>query len=317
MVEDHTTKTNAEPLDRGAILPSMTIAPTWRPLSARTAAPQPDRAPVALRQDLRDWIHSAATKQPLIKRATSRLNIKFELGPETEFRKYYLDRLRYGFAYCTPDRRVLDMVDAVLDLLPPSKNPQQIGPLLRALYTDHRAKLTQVLADANSIYEVSADGRGLVRRASAWSAATYRGAVAAASASPQFGSAHEHLRSAWDAIHGRHTDPSKAYSEAIKAVEAAAHATVEPSNQLATLGTMLARLRSDPSRFALAIPGPSGIGEITPLIELIKMLWKGQTSRHGAQTATRPETIEEARMAVSTAITLVEWFATGAVTAQR
>ena len=112
-----------------------------------------------------------------------------------------------------------------------------------------------------------------------------------------------------------HPDPSRAYSEAIKAVEAAAHAIVEPRNQLATLGTILRQLRANPHRFAIAIPGPSGTGDITPLIELITMLWTGQTSRHGGQTATRTETVEEARMAVSTAVLLVDWFTTGAVTA--
>jgi hypothetical protein len=46
---------------------------------------------------------------------------------------------------------------------------------------------------------------------------------------------------------------------------------------------------------------------------MMKLLWQGQTSRHGAQTATRAETLEEVRMAVHLAVTLVQWFATGAV----
>jgi len=43
----------------------------------------------------------------------------------------------------------------------------------------------------------------------------------------------------------------KAYSETIKAVEAAAHATVEPNNRKATLGSMIKVLRT---------PGPMVVG---------------------------------------------------------
>ncbi|MEV6731473.1 MULTISPECIES: hypothetical protein [unclassified Streptomyces] len=58
---------------------------------------------------------------------------------------------------------------------------------------------------------------------------------------------------------GRSPEPVRAYSESIKA--AAAHAVIQPNNAKATLGTMLA-------------------------------------SRHGAQSATVPETVEAARAGV-------------------
>ncbi len=42
-------------------------------------------------------------------------------------------------------------------------------------------------------------------------------------------------------------------------------------------------------------------------------LWEGQTSRHGAQTETVPETLEAAPAGVHLAAALVQWFVSGAV----
>ncbi|MFI6986560.1 hypothetical protein ACIBSV_49580 [Embleya sp. NPDC050154] len=47
---------------------------------------------------------------------------------------------------------------------------------------------------------------------------------------------------------------------------------------------------------------------------MMQLLWDGQTSRHGKQTPTRPETLEEARAAVHAAAILVQWFVSGAFT---
>lgn len=76
---------------------------------------------------------------------------------------------------------------------------------------------------------------------------------------------------------------------------------------------MLGQLRATPDRWVLAIRGPGGAGSITPLIAMIELLWTGQTSRHGGQAPTRPETFEEAQMAVHLAVTLAQWFIGGAV----
>lgn len=130
---------------------------------------------------------------------------------------------------------------------------------------------------------------------------------------PGAGSAADHLRSAWTALYQLHPDSPTAYRDAIRAVEAAAHSLVEPNNARATLGTMLGQLRATPERWVLAIRGPGGTDSITPLMTMIELLWTGQTSRHGAQTPTRPETFEEAQMALHLAVTLVQWFVTGTV----
>jgi hypothetical protein len=109
-----------------------------------------------------------------------------------------------------------------------------------------------------------------------------------------------------------HPDPSKAYAEAIKAVEAAAHALVEPNNGKATLGTMIGQLRANVHRFSLVI-GKDGGRDAEPLIGCMSVLWEGQTSRHGSSVATRVETLDEATAAVHLAVMLVLWFTSGAV----
>lgn len=46
---------------------------------------------------------------------------------------------------------------------------------------------------------------------------------------------------------------------------------------------------------------------------MMRMLWEGQTSRHGSKEPARDETREEAEMAVQLASVLVLWFASGMV----
>jgi hypothetical protein len=44
-----------------------------------------------------------------------------------------------------------------------------------------------------------------------------------------------------------------------------------------------------------------------PAEEAMRSLWQGQTSRHGGQTATVPETLEAARAGAHLAALLVQW----------
>ncbi|MYV48403.1 hypothetical protein GT031_23235 [Streptomyces sp. SID2888] len=127
------------------------------------------------------------------------------------------------------------------------------------------------------------------------------------------GSAADHLEAAWKAAYGRGPDAVRAYSEAIKAVESAAHAVVQPNNAKATLGTMLGEIRNARHKFTAAVPTPVGGDPIAPAEAMMRALWDGQTSRHGAQTATVPETLEAARAGVHLAAALVQWFVSGAV----
>jgi hypothetical protein len=57
---------------------------------------------------------------------------------------------------------------------------------------------------------------------------------------------------------------------------------------------MIRQTTDSPGRYILAIPGPDGSGSVAPLTAMLKLVWQGQTSRHGSQTPTRDETLDEA-----------------------
>jgi hypothetical protein len=66
-------------------------------------------------------------------------------------------------------------------------------------------------------------------------------------------------------------------------------------------------------KFTTVLATPATTDPIAPVEALMRALWDGQTSRHGKQTPTVPETLEAARAGVHVAATLVQWFTSGAV----
>ncbi|MGA5376007.1 hypothetical protein ACPCSD_33945 [Streptomyces griseoincarnatus] len=194
--------------------------------------------------------------------------------------------------------QLLDVVDEVLRV--------------RAPYEWEAETLGRILDDAGSAYRVNEAGDGLEERVTPAVRDAVRQTIADAAAGPAAGSAADHLAAAWQAAYGRSPDPVRAYSEAIKAVECAAHAVVQPNNAKATLGTMLGEIKNARHKFSAAIPSPAG-DPIAPAEAMMRALWDGQTSRHGAQTTTVPETLEAARAGVHLAAALVQWFVSGAV----
>ena len=314
----------------------------WRPLSWRLGGGQADTAwreevPAALEEPLRAWVdralrgagnvfhYESVGGQGITERVMLRLNLvlpDYEADEDEEGEGSRRDAARRFLAYNTIVNRLPDVVDAVLYLLPvpvpgePSdmttlaEDPAQVVETWPA---DLHRRLAMLLHDALSVLRLRADGRGLERRADVLSEAAFAEAIKGAEAAPTAGSAASHLRAAWDCVYALHSDPVKAYGEAIKAVEAAAQAVLQPNNRAATLGTMRGHLRSNRERFSLAIAGPDGQGDTGPLIECLSLLWTGQSSRHGSSAPTRAETHEEARMAVHLAVMLVQWFTSGAV----
>ncbi|MEV0749872.1 hypothetical protein AB0I75_32495 [Streptomyces sp. NPDC050273] len=204
------------------------------------------------------------------------------------------------------DMDLLDTVDEILAFLIEMKLHSR--PEVSAL--------AELLEDSGSAYCVSDAQDGLEVRVSPEVRESVRRAVSEAEAKPTAGSAAEHLATAWQTVYGLHPDPVRAYSEAIKAVECAAHAIVQPTNTKATLGSMLGEIRNARHRFTAAISTPSG-DPIAPAEAMMRALWEGQTSRHGAQSGTVPETLEAARAGVHLAATLVQWFTSGAVVRTR
>ncbi|MEU3282878.1 hypothetical protein [Streptomyces antibioticus] len=297
----------------------------WTPLSARQEASAilRDNVPAALAAALRPWIEGAIRDATWL---TDRVLLRCDLvrdaehgpGPDVDDADF--------LAWCAPDAQLLDVVDAILDLLPgivpvpptgtPATKPVMLAALAGSLaninFAKHRRPLQQLLDDARSAYTLRPDGRALVHRVDPTVAALLDTAARAAE-QPDRGSASTHLRHAYAAAYAMNPQPGRAYGEAIKAVEAAAHATVEPNNTKATLGTMLRELRQHPGQWDVAIAGKTGTEGAATVEAMMSLLWTGQTSRHGGLLRTRQETTAEARMAVDLAGALVRWFSDGVV----
>lgn len=267
----------------------------WRPLRAREAnrpisSITSDSPSESLEKQLRSWIEESLYTEDA-ERIAVRLNI-----PEAFDDSCYL----YEEGWIEADD-LYQVIDAILDL-------QASGA---SHFAAQRQSLQQLLDDSLSAYAISQDGRGLQNRADSTATAALTDSMAAANARGDAGSAGDHLATAWAHAYAIRPDPVRAYSESIKAVEAAAHAIVEPNNAKATMGTMLRHMRNHPTDFLLMLPSP-GV-TIDAVIGMMAALWAGQTSRHASQNPTRPETVGEARAAVHLAVALVQWFAAGVV----
>ncbi|MGW3746844.1 hypothetical protein ACWD62_41600 [Streptomyces sp. NPDC005146] len=297
----------------------------WEPLSTRGNADTvlQDEPSHALAMSLREWIEVAAGNSADLSR---RVLLRCGVARPDEGTADYDDA---GLlAWYTPHDLLLDAVDALLDLLPTgAPSSQAIVPSVPAparpgfldaiavttakmTFTKHRTPLQQLLDDGRSAYTIRPDGRALIRRVNR----TLTNLVTTAAShaeQPDRGSAATHLRRAYATAYALHPDPVRSYSEAIKAVEAAAHATLQPNNAKATLGTMLGQLSQQ--QLTVALAGKTGTEGAQTVEAMMRLLWTGQTSRHGGLHGTRDESPEEARMAVQIAAVLVDWFSTGIV----
>lgn len=202
----------------------------------------------------------------------------------------------------TAGEDLLDVVDAILSLTAEAKIKD-----LQSLRL-----LTTLLDRGGSAYRINEAADGLEERVAPAVRDAVRQSIADAAISSSAGSAADHLAAAWQAAYGRGPDPVRSYSESVKAVESATKAVIEPNNSKATLGSMLGVVRNSRQRFATAIPSPGN--PIAPVEAMMRTLWEGQTSRHGSDTPTVPESLEAARAGVHLAAVLVQWFTSGAVT---
>jgi hypothetical protein len=173
-----------------------------------------------------------------------------------------------------------------------------------------RPGLEALLLSAGSAWRVNDRGRGLERRVDPTATLQLSMAVDAG------GRPAEHLAIAWAATYRRNPDPSKAYAEAVKAVEAAVIPLVIPNERTPTLGKAIGQLRAQPGEFrvVLGLPNPdAGVIAVTQVLDLI---WTGQYDRHGRADDPAPMAVSqrEAEAAVHLAITLVQWFQNGVVT---
>lgn len=324
---------------------AVTTNDLWAPLSERTITPAPAlRTSVsgALETQLRHWTYRAiSSDSTLVDRIVLRCDLREShrclrhevvegVEPGNDFNPE-LDHL----AYCTPAAALPDVVDAWLHLTAPVATATTLPQILKRPTTKAemilaaldgvselqprfqlRRELQQLLDDSRSAYTLRPDKAGLRQRVDPTVEALAEAVVASANQDPARGSASVHLKRAWTAAYGLHPEPGKAYSEAIKAVEAAAHATVEPKNSKATLGSMIKVMENTRDRWVVGIGSePSSAGAET-VTRMMRLLWTGQTSRHGGSHPTRDETVAEARAAVHLAIALLNFFTDGILAKQ-
>lgn len=271
---------------------------TWRPLGARLAGNTDSQT---LHEGVPAWIRSAIE---------SWLFHQLHSYPETADRLFA--RLQYPATenswFFGPDTSVLsqddllDWVDAVLHI-----SCDRLG------WKRDAERLEAVLREGRSAWRVSDDLSALERRQDATVTATTQQAQQAARISGRQ-SAAEHLEKAWHHVYGLHPDPSRAYGEAILAVEATAVPIVIPNDVGAHLGHVYGQLKSQGHLYELAITEKAGKrASVTVVTEMIGLLWHGHTDRHEGNVPGIPITNEAAQMAVHAAATLVQWFTSGAV----
>ncbi|MEV0359460.1 hypothetical protein AB0H71_25735 [Nocardia sp. NPDC050697] len=273
---------------------------SWQPFSDRNAGRPADArwhegVPEWLEHPLREWLDSQFVDEGTRRQVAARLRYVPERGS------------RYWRARSLPTVALLEWVDATLDVISRGES------LFDSLTPMAISEVDAVLEGARSVWRVSSGGNALERRHDQVVTDAVRQAGAAADAAGRSAAAAR-LRTAWDAAFRFHPDPSVAYREAVLAVEAAAIPVVVPRQAGATLGHVLGQLDRQGQLYRVAICDRSGVSApTTAVVQMIRLLWEGHTDRHEGVTAALPITAESACMAVTLAVTLVQWFTSGAV----
>lgn len=172
------------------------------------------------------------------------------------------------------------------------------------------ADLEQILLESGSLWKVGTrvDRPGLVRRVPEGAQINANAVIAS---SKQAGA---RLAQAWDRTFGTDPDPSAGYALAVRAVEDAAIPVVVPRQDQATLSHVIGKLRAD-ADWGLPLSRESADAPTAQtILRLCQALWKGHHDRHGGGNHHLPEvTQDEAEVATTIAVTLVQWFSSGMV----
>jgi hypothetical protein len=133
-------------------------------------------------------------------------------------------------------------------------------------------------------------------------------------AASESSTAASHLKKAWQAAYGLRPNPSTAYAEATKAIEAALIPVIAPEVPRATLGNVLRELRDRGDGWELAIADRDGRdSKVTALHDLAQLVWHGHRDRHSGTSTTFPVSAEAAEMALHAAAMIVHWAEIGGI----
>lgn len=295
------------------------VSSQWRPLGIETE--EEIASYDALHEGVPAWIHTSYWRWVRQSITTRRMSI----------RSSNLDALDESFfeKMCTilqipvPDFRqpridialAQQQLDWAIKKLQSHENSLQIADYILAHKDSIDAgKLAEVLQLGKSGWQVGerAGLNGLTRRVPSGVQ------VAVDSIIGRQESAGIKLAKAWENIYGLTPNPSEAYSLAIKAIEDAAIPLVSPKNSRATLGTVIRDMKNQ-GDWTLPLgrekeSQPSG--EV--VIGMMELVWHGQHDRHGGQpSAPGLVSLEEATVAVTMAVSLVNILAGSLVTRKR
>ncbi|MFZ3558197.1 hypothetical protein [Streptomyces sp. BH055] len=125
------------------------------------------------------------------------------------------------------------------------------------------------------------------------------------------------LADAWKCAFSMNRDPSSSYRYAVRAVEAAAAPVLSPRDSIPTLGKMISALRDKPEKWNFSFKVDSAVDPKVVLLSMLQMLWTNEYTRHVDPDINAPLHVsqKEAESAVVLALTLVNWFASGAISA--
>lgn len=119
------------------------------------------------------------------------------------------------------------------------------------------------------------------------------------------------LAQAWEYAFGLNGKAEEAMDKAVKAVESAATPVVCQNHPSPSLGNVIADVKQQ-GDWVLGLRSNASAYPGVTLHHMMQTLWHGQQYRHVDKHAVRP-TIEQARVHVMLAATLVGWFASGQV----
>lgn len=244
------------------------------PLSVRRGIREPfefvEGIPEHARPIINTWLHDvlyAGDTSGNVRTLVSALRLPFQAS--------YTDDLISGLSQ--DDDLYLDVLDFIAFTLP-----------------QHREPLDLELRVAGSAWRVDRTDGGLRRVVPDEALETYRKALDAAP------SAAQHLSGAWEHAFGRHPDAGDAWGDAIRAVEAALHQIISPSNEKATLGSMKSELRQAPEgKFIIRAAGTDPKETLLGMLDAVPY----ENGRHGTDRSRA--SIDTARVVVFQATAIV------------
>lgn len=191
---------------------------------------------------------------------------------------------------------LLDAVDFVLGQMHPENydNEQAVDTL------------SAHLREARSVWTIGTDGDGRWEIQHRQPPQLTTMAQSATSPSDRAG---DHLSRAWSALTGRKPNPNNACVEAVSAIEAVARPVVAPSNDRATLGTLIRDMRAKPQKWTTRSEADA---DVEVVISMMEMVWTGHF-RHGDESKPIDVTQDGAEMVVQLATVIVHWFRSGLV----